>query len=336
MRNPFLKYILQRIAQCLLVIFVGITVTFVIPRLAPTDPVEIAMSRAAMVGQFTHPEAVDEMRKALKRLYGLEGSVFQQYVGFWRSLLAGDLGPSLSSFPTPVTSLIKISLPWTAGLLLISALLSWVIGNLLGGLAGYFGQRTWVRAFEILAMTFRPIPYYIMALLLIVLFAYIFPLFPVGGAFDIGIKVSFSWSFILSILRHAFLPALSLVIIGVGGWFLSMRTLVSNIVTEDYVVYAETAGISTRDILFKYIMRNALLPQITGLALQLGMIFNGALITEFVFNYPGLGYLSYSAISSGDYSLIMGITLFSIIGVAMGVLIIDLAYPLFDPRIRYS
>jgi peptide/nickel transport system permease protein len=140
----------------------------------------------------------------------------------------------------------------------------------------------------------------------------------------------------LTVIKHSALPAISLVIVGMGGWFIGMKSLTSNIISEDYVNYAETAGLQQRRILFSYVMRNALLPQITGLALQLGMIFNGALIMEVVFGYPGMGRLTMQAVMASDYSLIMGIAIFSIVGVATSVLILDLLYPLFDPRVRFQ
>jgi peptide/nickel transport system permease protein len=337
MKNPFIIYIIQRILQCIVVIFIGTTVTFVIPRLVPsTNPVETAIARAQMMGQYTDPKAVDEMRRVLKKLYGLEGTTFQQYIRYWGSVLRGDFGPSFSSFPTPVMTLIRVSLSWTAGLLLLTTILSWIIGTLLGGLAGYFSEKPWARILEIFTNAIRPIPYYIMALLMLILFSYVLPLFPRGGAFAIGLTPTFSWQFIRSVIIHAFLPALSLIVVGIGGWFQNMRVLVSNIIREDYVIYAETLNIFPRDILYKYVIRNAALPQLTGLALQLGMIFSGALITEVVFNYPGLGFLLYTGILRGDYSLIMGITFFSIVAIAVGALIIDLLYPLFDPRVRYT
>jgi peptide/nickel transport system permease protein len=143
-----------------------------------------------------------------------------------------------------------------------------------------------------------------------------------------------SWGFIGSVLTHSILPALSLALVGMGGWFMGMRSLVSNIVTEDYVVYAELAGVERRRILGSYVMRNALVPQITGLAMSLGAIFNGAIITEQVFGYPGIGTLLVSAVYAGDYSLVLGITTVSIVAVALAVLLIDLAYPLLDPRVR--
>ena len=144
----------------------------------------------------------------------------------------------------------------------------------------------------------------------------------------------FNTSFALSVLQHSILPVLSLVMVGLGGWFMGMRSLVSNIVTEDYVAYAELAGVERKRILGSYVMRNALMPQVTGLAMSLGAIFNGAIITEQVFGYPGVGTLLVSAVHVGDYSLVLGITTVSIVAVSFAVLLIDLAYPLLDPRVK--
>jgi len=188
---------------------------------------------------------------------------------------------------------------------------------------------------SIIAMSIYPIPYYIMALVLLILFAYIFPIFPMVGGYSIGLTPSLSLEFIFNVIKHATLPALSLILIGIGWWFLSMRSLTSTIVAEDFVTYAEVMGIPSRKILFQYVMRNGLLPQITNLALQIGGIFSGSLITETVFSYPGLGQLLYMAINNGDFNLIMGIAVLSIIGIATAALVIDLLYPLFDPRVRY-
>ena len=137
-----------------------------------------------------------------------------------------------------------------------------------------------------------------------------------------------------SVVTHSVLPALSLILIGLGGWFLGMRSLTSNIVTDDYVVYAEIAGVGRPRILLSYVMRNALAPQLTGLAMSLGGIFNGAVITEKVFGYPGMGTLLVDAVYAADYGLVLGVTTVSILGVSLGVLIIDLLYPLIDPRVQ--
>jgi peptide/nickel transport system permease protein len=207
---------------------------------------------------------------------------------------------------------------------------------MLGGIKVSFPNSLLTKIIEVLAMGMRPIPYYIMALVLLIIFAFIFPVFPMAGGYSMGAKIGFNLEFIFDLFRHAFLPILSMVALEIGGWFLQMRNVASNVVEEDYVVYAEASGLPKLKIIFRYIMRNAIIPQITGLALNLGFIFGGALITEIVFSYPGIGTLLYSAILAGDYNLILGINIFSIVGVSTAMLIIDLIYPLLDPRVRYQ
>ncbi|GHV64248.1 ABC transporter permease [Spirochaetia bacterium] len=334
MKKFLLNYVLPRIGQYLMVIFIGVTVTFIIPRLSPTDPVQAQINRTLTSGVNYSQDMLDDFKVSLTSLYGLEGSNWEQYLDFWSRLFRGDLGRSLSSFPTPVVELIGRSMPWTLGLLLTATILSWIIGNLLGGFSSYYPKSRLLGSIDVLSQAVRPIPYYIMALLLVVFFAYLLPVFPIRGAYPMGTRPSMTLKFAITVLYHSTLPALSLIIIGVGGWFIGMKSLTSNIISEDYVVYAETAGLKERKILFGYVIRNAMLPQITGLGLQLGMIFNGSLILEVIFTYPGIGLLAYQAILSTDYSLIMGITIFSIVGVATAALILDLIYPFFDPRVR--
>lgn len=329
-------YIIPRLIQYIFVIFIGITIVFIVPRLTPIDPVQTTINRlSAYGGTYMEPEAIATMQNTLKELYGLEGGIFEQYFAFWKHLFTFDFGPSLSMFPTPVMEIIMNSLPWTLGLLLSTILISWIIGNILGGLAGYFKEKKWSNVLAVVAMSIYPIPYYVMALILVILFVYIFPIFPMTGGYSIGIQPSLSWSFILDVVKHSILPALSLIIIGIGWWFLSMRSMTSNIVAEDFVTYAEFAGLSKNKLLYTYVMRNGILPQITALGLQLGGIFNGAVITEVAFSYPGVGLLLQNSVTSGDFNLLMGISTLSIIAIATASLIIDLIYPLFDPRIRY-
>src|SRR3954451_14244643 len=166
------------------------------------------------------------------------------------------------------------------------------------------------------------------------MFGYLWPILPISGGSHMNLERSFDLRFLGSLLLHGLLPAASLVLVGLGGWFMGMRSLVSNIVTEDYVVFAELGGVPRRRILASYVMRNALVPQVTGLAMSLGAIFNGAIITEQVFGYPGIGTLLVAAVHAGDYSLVLGITTVSILAVSAAVLLIDLAYPLLDPRVR--
>jgi peptide/nickel transport system permease protein len=326
-------YLAKRLAQFALVIFIGLNIAFFVTHMTPIDPVEESIAAATSFGSQS-PEAIEMLRQSLRELYGLEGNLWDQYLVFWKRVLSADFGPSLSAFPTPVAFLIWNSLPWTIGLLLVATLISWVIGNLLGGLAGYYRDSRILRVVGVVAMGFHPIPYYIVAFVLLIVFGYLWPVLPITGGAQMNLARGFNLDYVLSVLEHSILPALSLVLVGVGGWFMGMRALVSNIVTEDYVVYAEYGGVDRNRILTSYVMRNALAPQVTGLAMSLGAIFNGAIITEQVFGYPGIGSLLVDAVHAGDYSLVLGVTTVSIIAVSTAVLLIDLLYPLIDPRVK--
>jgi peptide/nickel transport system permease protein len=336
MRKFILRYLIPRIIQFLTIIFVGITVTFIIPRLSPTDPVEGQIATMMARGNTLDAQSVASMRAALTDLYGLSGSPLEQYFAFWGRLLRGDLGPSLGNFPTPVSAMIGQALPYTLSLLVPALLISWIFGNLFGAMSSYYPKNLPLKGIEVLGQAVRPIPYYIVALVLLVVFAFFIPIFPFSGAYPVGVRPNLSLEFIWTYIQHAALPAATLVLVGFGGWFIGMKSLTSNIISEDYVVYAETTGLKKNKILFNYIMRTALLPQLTGLALSLGTVFSGALIMEVVFGYPGIGNLTMVAVYRNDYSMIMGIAIYSIIGVAAAVFLMDLLYPLFDPRVRYQ
>jgi peptide/nickel transport system permease protein len=334
MRNYGL-YVLRRLVQFVLVVFIGISLTFFITHLTPIDPVEQMIASMTAFGE-TSPEAVLMMREALAELYGLEGTLLEQYFAYWGRILSLDFGPSLSAFPTPVAELIGRALPWTIGLLFTCTMLAWILGNLLGGLAGYYHKSRTLKLLGVIVMGFHPVPYYIIAFVLLILFGYLWPILPISGGSAQNVPQGFTVEYIGSVLRHSILPALSIILVSIGGWFLGMRALVSNIVTEDYVVYAELGGVPRRRILPFYIMRNALVPQITGLAMSLGAIFNGAIIVEQVFGYPGLGRLLIGAVYSADYSLVLGVTAISIIAVSASVFLIDILYPVFDPRVQLA
>lgn len=331
--DGFAKYLGQRFLQFFLVIFLGVSVAFLITNLSPVDPVEQSLSLLTSFGA-TDPRSVELMRQALTELYGLEGGLFEQYLSFWRRVLAGDFGPSLSAFPAPVMSLITAALPWTIGLLTLAITFTWVAGNLLGALAGYFRNNLALKLSGAAVMALHPVPAYITGLVLLLTFGYAWPVLPISGGAQMNLAPGLTAEYIGSIIVHGTLPALSLVLVGIGSWFISMRSLVSNIVTDDHVIYAELGGVSSRTIFSQYVARNALLPQLTGLALSLGSVFGGTVIIEFLFNYPGMGRLLIQGIYRGDYSLVLGVTTMSIIAVAIAVFIIDLVYPLIDPRVR--
>jgi peptide/nickel transport system permease protein len=302
----------------------------------PIGPVEKAVAQIQSRGEFLDPEAAEETVRVLRELYGLDEGIFQQYISFWQRLFTGDFGPSLVSYPVPVSELIAQSLPWTFFLMLTTTILVFIIGNISGALAGYFSESRVMKVMDGIVMFIAPLPYYIVALILIILFAYRFPIFPVGGGSTIGSSISFSWTSILDLLKHAFLPALSIVVLGWATTHQVMRIIVQGVKEDDYIRYAKIGAVRERRVFSSFVMRNAMLPQITRFAMGFAALFSGALVTEVVFAYPGLGMLAYRGILASDYNLLMGITTLSIIALTTSTLIMDLLNPLFDPRIRLT
>jgi peptide/nickel transport system permease protein len=331
--NVFLGYAARRFVQLVFVIVAGITLAFIIAHLSPVDPVEQSLS--LMTGfSASDPRAIEILRQSLSDLYGVKGNLFDQYLVFWRRVLTGDFGPSLSAFPTPVMTIILRTMPWTFGLLVLSTIFAWIVGNTLGALAGYFRDTRFLKAIGMGVMALQPIPTYIVGLALVICLGYLWPILPISGGAQVNLAPAFDRTYIWSVLVHGTLPALTLVLVGLGGWFISMRSLVSNIVTDDHVIYAELAGVRPRLIFSQYVARNAMLPQVTGLALNLGHVFSGAVIVEFIFGYPGMGRLLITAIYAGDYSLVLGVATIAIISVATVMFLIDILYPLIDPRVK--
>jgi peptide/nickel transport system permease protein len=327
-------YLVPRLVQYVLVVFCGITAVFFIPRLTGQDPVLEIIAQIQAQGASLDPLAVRNLMETLKELYGLKGSLFEQYLTMWRRVFTLDFGPSFFQFPTPVAQLLRIYLPWTIGLFATSTVLSWLLGNIVGGIAGYFSGKSWSKILDAVIMVIRPIPHYIFGVVLLILFAYVWPLFPARGL-SIGRGMALNLELVLAILRGSFLPALTLVILGGVVWFQQMKLLVQNVKREDFVEYARVGGVKERRVVFRYVLKNAMLPQVTQLALALGQVFSGVLIVEMVFSYPGMGLLLYRGVTRGDYNLVMGITVLSILTIATAVLLLDLLYPLLDPRIRH-
>lgn len=328
-----LQYLASRFVAYLAVLFIGITITFFLPRFMPSDPIEgYIVQLQSQAGQNMTAEQVEQLRADLAKLYGLEGSLGEQYVNYIQKvLLQFDFGPSLYSYPRPVTEFILQALPWTLGLLGTSILISWLLGNLIGLIAGFYHNRKWATALEVVGVTIYPIPYYILALLLILQFAYVWQMFPLSTTIRPG---PITLDKVGTIIYNSFLPAMTLIIAGFGWNILSMKALAFATKEEPYVTYARLKGVKSNRIMTQYVFRNAILPQITALALSIGTIFNGALLTEMLFSYPGLGLLMRTAIGSGDFNMMYGTITFSIVSVATAAFIIDLVYPLIDPRIR--
>jgi peptide/nickel transport system permease protein len=330
----YLRYLAGRLALWAITIFVSITVVFFVPRLVPGNPLAAIFVKLTAVGGRVGAEQLVEQ---YRRIFGLDRPLWEQYVSFLRELLRGNLGYSVGSFPSEVTDLLRVALPWTIGLLTVTTILSWILGSLAGAVVGWGGRRArFLRPLVPIALVLYTTPYYILALILVFLFAFNWRIFPLSGAYSIGLQPGFTLEFALDVLHHAMLPALSIVLVSLGWWFLSMRSLIAGLRGEDYILLAEAKGLPDQRILWRYAFRNALLPQVTGLALSLGTVVGGALITEVIFAYPGVGWLIYNAIKGLDFPVIQGSVLLLIVAVASANLVIDLAYPLIDPRIRQA
>ena len=331
--KAYLLFALKRFIQLLAVIFAGCSIAFVVSHLSPISPVESIIGRVSGQSSYS-PEAIASLRATLTELFGLNVPLHEQYFNFLRRLAAFDFGPSLMAFPRPAMQLVMLALPWTFGLLAVSTLLTWLLGNIAGGLAGYYQNSRALKALGIVAIGLQPIPYYIVAFLMVIIFGFLWPVLPISGGFAMNVRPAFTPEFIFSVLHYSILPAASLTIVGIGTWFLGMRALVSNIVTEDYVTFAELGGVKRNRIAFSYVIRNAMVPQLTSLAMTLGGIFSGTIITEQVFGYPGLGSLLVTAVNAGDSATTLAVSCIAVIAVASAIFIIDLAHPLVDPRVR--
>jgi len=326
------QYVLQRLVVYFLVLFIGITITFFLPRLMPGDPINNYISQVqARAGQSLSAEATQQLRDSLAELYGLQGDLFTQYKNYLGRVVRLDFGPSFTYYPEPVADILLEAMPWTAGLLVTTTLLAWLIGNGIGLVAGYYNKRRAAAVLELIGIVLYPIPYYILALVVILLFAYWIALFPLSPTFLPG---PLSWNKVVSVAYNSFLPALTLVLAGFGWNVLAMKALAVATKEDAYVQFARLKGTTDRTRMVSYVFRNAMLPQITALVLSLGFIFNGALQTEVLFSYPGIGMTMRAAAGAGDYNLLYGSIILTILSVATAALVLDLIYPFFDPRIR--
>ena len=329
-----LAFVAKRIGIYFAVLFIGLTITFLLPRLMPINPVDgyIGQLQSRANGTMT-AEAITELRSTLETLYGLRGDLFTQYVSYLKRIVFSfDFGPSFTYYPQPVSGMILNALPWTLGLLLTATVIAWLLGNMVGLVAGYFHKKKAASILEFVGILLYPIPYYILAVSMLLLLAYIFPIFPLSATFPVGQMTPEKFGMVI---YNSLLPGITLVLAGFGWNILSMKALAVATTEEAYVTYARLKGASNWTRMTRYVFRNALLPQVTALALSLGMVFNGALLTEMIFSYPGIGLIMRTAANGGDYNVLYGAITISIIAVATAGLVIDLLYPLLDPRIRH-
>ncbi len=330
-----ITYVLQRVMQLILIVFIAVTINFILPRMIPGDPVEAALSTKIAVSGNVSVD-VQEVAAAYRAKFGLDQPLWRQYLSYWNDILHFEFGVSLVKFPETVMSQIQSALPWTITLMLVSTLIAFVLGSILGALFAW--PRT-PKLFHILVSPFMllsTIPFFLLGIILLSLFAVEFRIFPPGGGFSPTRIRAFNLGTALDILYHSILPALSIILGGMGAWALGMRAMMVTVLGEDYVTFAEAKGLPPRRIFLWYGMRNALLPQVTQLALALGSVLGGTVLVEAIFSYPGIGTLLFAAIASKDYFVIQGIVLILIFALAGALFIIDLIYPLLDPRIRYS
>ena len=328
-----LTFILQRVLFLLLVIWAAATITFFIPRISDKNPVRERFAQLAMTGGFS-PTDLEVIVESYNQKFGFDRPLWQQYVDYMTSLARLDLGVSANKYPKTVMDLIMDALPWTIGLLVVTTILSFIIGNLLGALAAWPQAPDWLRSIATSFVLLLGVPPVLMGVLLIFFIAFRLKLLPMSGSHSIGTVPEMSLDFILDMGKHQILPALALIFGTIGGWVLGMRGMGITIQGEDYVLFAEHKGLSSRTIFRDYYLRNALLPQVTGFALALGTVITSAIVVEQIFGLPGLGTELSSAIRSNDFLVIYGIVLFITIVVATLMVLVELIYPLLDPRIR--
>jgi len=322
------KYLRMKIFVYLLTFVFAVTIDWLIPRLMPGNPILVLVSRFA-----TLPESAKVVYSYLTKAFGLDLPMWKQYINFWIAFFKGDLGISIYLYPKPVLDVLKSALPYSLGILIPSILASWFVGNTLGAVAA---RRKRLDSVMLPVMYFiTGAPYLWLGILLAYFLGVVLRWFPIAGAYSFALRPHLSWLFISDYLKHWVLPFLSLFIVQLGGWAIGMRNMVIYELEANYVRYLETLGVS-RKLIRKYAFRNAILPQVTGLALQLGTVIAGQVTTEVVFSYPGIGYILTQAILNQDYFLIQGCFLFIIIGVLIANFTVDLVYMALDPRIRYS
>ena len=293
------------------------------------DPVATLVSKTGGLS----PTAAQAQYDYYNNLFGLNKSLPVQYLNFWTSLLHGNLGLSIYGHGTPVVNMIMSALPYTIALLIPAILLSWWAGNSFGALAA---RRKWLdNAVLPVGYVLTATPYMWLALVLSFVLSFSLRIFPLSGGYGFNLEPTLTWLFFTDLVAHWVLPFLSLFLVMFGGWAIGMRNMIIYELESDYSRYLETLG-APQSLIRKYAFRNAMLPQITGLALQLGVIVAGALVTEIVFSYPGVGSLLFASIRNEDYFLLQGIFMFIIVGVLLANFVVDIVYVIVDPRTRVA
>ena len=326
--NKSLKYLLRRLGFYFIASFAALTLNFFIPRFMPGDPASIIFARFR--GKLK-PEAIN----ALRDTFGLTNEpLLGQYFTYLKSIFDGNLGISIAYFPEKVTNIIGTGLIWTIFLAGSALIISFTLGTFLGILISWNRSG---RLDSILPPTFAFIgafPYFWLAMLFLYIFGFKTGWFPLSHAYAQEVYPGFNLSFIKSVIYHSILPAFTMILVGLGGWMLSMRNNMIATLGADHLTFAHAKGLASRKIMLKYAARNAILPNFTGFGMALGFVLSGALLTEIIFSYPGQGYLLLQAVQAQDYPLMQGLFMTITFAVLSANFIVDIAILFFDPRTR--
>ncbi len=330
-----LEYLLRRLGVFLLVVWGAATFNFAVPRIADVNPIEERMSQLASRGAVSSGNT-EAMIKNFEKRFGLDQPLWQQYVRYVWNFARFDFGFSIAFFPTQVRSIIAQALPWTLVLVTVSSLIYMILGMALGALVAWPGASRVFKALFPPVMALSSIPYYLVGIALIHVFAFSLEWLPLGGGYKVGTTPGWNWGFYVDAFRHAILPACSIILVSIGFSAIGMRGMMVTTQGEDYMLLAEAKGAKSWRLFAWYGVRNAMLPQVTSFALTLGHVVSGVILVEVVFGYPGIGSMLLQAIRNFDYTLLYGIAYLVILSIAIATLILDLVYPRLDPRITYA
>lgn len=329
------SYIFRRFIFLLFVIWIAATVIFLIPRLSGQDPVKEKLLLEAQRGGAIQ-SGLDAVAKSYQARLGLDRPLITQYGNFMYDIVRFDLGPSIAFFPRTVNSIIMDSIIWSLGLIGVTIILGFSIGTLAGAFLGWPKAPGYTGFLFMPFLTISAIPQYLAGIILMFVFSAQLGWLPLFGPYNPGTTPEWTFGFIGELLQHAILPGLALILGAIGFWAVGMRGMMINNQGEDFMVQAEAKGLKGRRIFLRYGVRNAMLPQVTGLALALGTLLTGALLIERVFVYPGLGDILFQAIRLSDFFVIRGIVFVIIVMVAVATFLLDIFYPYLDPRVKYS
>ncbi len=324
------RYFLNKLGWFLITLVAAFFLNFFLPRMMPGDPVASIVARLAQ--GISNTEGVQAIYQQYADLFGTNRPMIEQFFLYVRNVLRGDFGYSFSQYPRTVSAVLAASIWWSVALQFPAIITGWLIGNTLGALAAYL-RGTFDKILLPVSIFVSNLPAFGMAVILLVVFAVNLKWFPTSGGYGFDLLPSFNWNFVKSVIIHYQLPFWSIVLIAIGGQAIGMRSMSIYELNADYVKYARFLGIKDRKIV-GYVFRNAMLPQITGLALAIGTMVGGNLVAEVIFSYPGLGSTVLSAVMGQDYPMISATTLIVTIMVLTATFVIEILYGLIDPRIK--